>query len=143
MKKTFKKLLCLVICFLLCLTTPVCALSSDEATNQLISPRYSYVAEFNLGLDISTSGKAHCFSSITLNNSLHSCTVKMVLQRNDGSGWEDVKNWSSSGGQNVIVEKDWYVLSGYDYRVESTLKVYNANDRLIETLTEVSPVSSY
>lgn len=142
MKKSLKKVLCLCMCLLLSFAVPVSAQTPSEL-DYPVAPCYSYVSEIDLSLDISDSGLASFGTSVLLSNSNHSCTLKMVLQRENGSGWDNVKSWNFSGGMDLIAEKIWYVVPGYDYRIQSTVKVYNANERLIETITEESVVIFY
>lgn len=142
MKKILRKLVCFSLCFFLLFTVPVFAQTPADSEYP-VAPCYSYVTEFDLTLEILPSGKASCGTSVFLSNSNHSCKLEMVLQRDDGSGWDDVKTWTYSGEQDLIAEQAWYVASGYDYRIQSTLRVYNANDRLIETITEESAVAYY
>ena len=109
-----------------------------------ITPRYTYISSIITGLSISSAGKAACTTSVTLYSSTHDCKIDMVLQRDDGSGWDDVKSWTiTDDGPDIDIEEIWYVVPGYDYQVESTLYVYNANGRLIETTTTTSPIKSY
>ena len=134
MKKTLIKSLSvlLVLCLL---STTVFA-----AGTETVMPRYTYVQYILVGLEIEYDGRTYCHTGVTLYNSTHSCNLTMVLQRNDGSGWDDVKTWSGSGGENLDLEKYWYVDCGYEYRTANTIRVYNANGRLIETITTYSEI---
>ena len=123
----------------------LCLLSTAvfAAGTETVMPRYNYVANIVLGMSVDYDGRAYCYTGITLHQSTHSCSLTMVLQKNDGSGWDDVKTWSGSGGENLDLEKHWYVDSGYEYRTENTIRVYNASSRLIETITTYSEIWEY
>lgn len=127
----------------------LCLLSTTvlAAGTETVMPRYNYVANIVIGLEIEYGGiyegRAYCHTGITLHQSTHSCSLTMVLQRNDGSGWDDVKTWSGSGGQDLDLSHYWYVDSGYEYRTKNTIRVYNANGRLIETITTYSEIWEY
>ena len=143
MKKSLRKLISLFMALCL-MSTAVAAADLYEQSGNEIMPRYTYIQSIATGLGISTSGKASCYTSITLYNYTHSCKVNMVLQRNDGTGWDDVRSWTlTDDGVNIDIIGEWYVAPGYDYQVESTMYVYNANGRLIETTTTYSPIKYY
>ena len=127
----------LVLCLL---STTAFAVGSETVT-----PRYTYVAHIavGFGIEYENNGRSYCHTGITLYNSTHSCSLTMVLQRNDGSGWDDVKTWSGSGGQDLDLSEYWYVVPGYEYRTANTIRVYNASGRLIETITTYSEIWEY
>ena len=137
MKNNMTKALSILIVLCLLSTT------AFAAGTETVMPRYDYVALIGVGLEIEYNGRAYCHTGITLHHSTHSCSLTMVLQRNDGSGWDDVKTWSGSGGQDLDIEEYWYVDSGYEYRTKNTIRVYNASGRLIETITTYSEIWEY
>ena len=67
----------------------------------------------------------------------------MILQQNDGSGWDDIKSWTVTGGVDTHVSKTWYIESGYEYQVESHIYVYTANDLLAEYAVTYSPSGTF
>ena len=123
----------------------LCLLSTTAfaAGTETVMPRYNYVANIVLGMSVDYNGRAYCHTGITLHQSTHSCSLTMVLQKNDGSGWDDVKTWSGSGGHNLDLSEYWYVVPGYEYRTKNTIRVYNASGRLIETITTYSEIWEY
>ena len=121
-------------------TTPMTATEEEY----VVQPRFTYIWDVSVGLGIEYDGYSTCDTGLTLYEENHSARIDMTLQRNDGSGWEDVKSWSiTDDGPNVDLTEHWYVVSGYDYQVESTVYVYNSNGRLIEVTTEYSPIVEY
>lgn len=133
---------------ILSLTVIVCILLSmasfAASQESMIQPRWTYISEIGTGLDISLSGKATCYTSVALYSSPScTCTIEMILQQSDGSGWSDIKTWTGSGGRNTDIEKSWYIESGYEYQVESTTYVYNSDGDLVETAVTYSPIDSF
>lgn len=144
MKKT-RRVICVLLA--LCMMSISVSATNVEGTvveGTTVQPRFTYIIEVSVGLGIEPDGYSTCDTGLTLYETTHSAKINMTLQRNDGSGWEDVKTWSiTDDGPNADLTKHWYVISGYDYRVKSTVYVYNANDRVIEITTEYSPVVEY
>lgn len=138
-----------IICFLLavCLMSiSVSATSAVPAAEEtaMVQPRFNYIIETSVGLAIGIDGRSVSDAGVTLYESTHSAKITLTLQRNDGSGWDDVKTWSvTDDGPDIDIEEVWYVISGYEYRAVSVVRVYNANNRIIEMTTEYSPVVEY
>ena len=139
MKKLFPVLsLTIILCLLM--STTLLAVNEEY----VIQPRWTNISQIATGLDIALSGKATCYTSVALYTSSNcTCTIEMVLQQSDGSGWDDIKSWSISGGTDTGFEKYWYIDSGYEYQVESTTYVYNADGDLVETAVTHSPIDSF
>lgn len=140
MKKKLIPFLSLAV--VLCILLSTVAFATSE--KRVIQPRWTSISEIATGLDISLSGKATCYTSVALYSTSNcTCTIEMVLQQSDGSGWDDIKTWTVSGGRNTDIEKNWYVESGYEYQVESTTYVYDADGDLVETAVTHSPIDSF
>ena len=70
--------------------------------------------------------------------------LTMELQRSrDDTSWDTVKTWDTSGSGTIYLDKDWYVTSGYSYRVHVTAEVYSSNGTLVETAPTDSLTTSY
>lgn len=144
MKKVTVKVLSFVLVVSMMLGTAVYAEDTVLQTENMIQPRWTYISEITTALDISLGGKATCTTSVYLYSSLNStCTIEMILQQNDGSGWDDLKSWTISGGSDTDISKNWYIASGYEYRVESHIYVYTANNLLAEYAVTHSPTDSF
>ncbi len=93
----------------------------------------------DVGLNISSSGRADCYSQVVLDNTSDTAELTMELQRsNGGNSWRTIKTWSTSGSDTVTLDKDWYVTSGYTYRVHITVDVYTSSGSFAETESEDS-----
>ena len=118
-------------------------LAADVSPADVIMPRYTYVLDITMGFDIAGDGRSYCSTGVTLHSDNYTCSVEMTLQRYEDGDWEDVKSWSTTGGQNTDIEKFWYVASGYEYRTSNVVRVYNTNGRLVETITVESHTVDY
>ena len=144
MKKVAAKSLSVALALCIVLGTAAYAENNVLQTENMIQPRWTYIAQVITGLDISLAGKATCSTSVALySDSNCTCTIEMILQKNDGSGWDDIKSWTVSGGVDTHVSKAWYIESGYEYQVESHIYVYTANDLLAEYAVTHSPTDSF
>ena len=145
MKKRVRKIICLLLALCL-ISVSVFASSVNPATKteDTLQPRFTYIWSVSVGLGIELDGYSTCDTGLTLHEATHSAKISMTLQRYEDTGWEDVKSWSvTDDGPDVDLIEHWYVVSGYDYQVVSTVYVYNANGRIIEVTTEYSPVVEF
>ena len=145
MKNYARKSLCilLVLCFT-SLNVFATNVASDTATENTVQPRFTYISYASVGLGIEYDGYSTCDTGVTLYESNYDVEIIMTLQRNDGSGWEDVKTWSIiDDGPDADLTKHWYVLSGYDYQVVSDIFVYNQDNVIVEIITEDSPIVEF
>ena len=145
MKQKAKKVACilLVMCLMSVNIIATAALTATEE-EYAVQPRFTYIWSISVGLGIEPDGYSTCDTGMTLYEETHSARIDMTLQRNDGSGWDDVKSWSvTDDGPDVDITEHRYVVSGYDYRVVAEVRVYNSNGRIIEMTTEYSPIVEY
>ena len=144
MRHCVKKALCilLVLCFVS--ISAFAANGNFGAAKNVVQPRFTYIGYASVGLGIEHDGYATCDTDVTLYESIYDVEIIMTLQRNDGSGWEDVRSWTIiDDGPNADIIKHWYVVSGYDYQVMSDIFIYNQNNVIIELTTEFSPIVEY
>ena len=141
MKNILKRSLCLLTAILtLCVSAS--AVSPQEAVDlSEITPRYAYIRNANASLTI-TSGLADSSATVSTSSSSYDVELTVELQQNR-SGWDTIKTWTDSGARYASAGGNWYVVSGYDYRVKATATVYNSSGREIETATLYSNVESY
>jgi len=145
MKHHARKVLCILL--ILCLTN-ISAFATnvapDTAAENTVQPRFTHIWNASVGLGIEYDGYSTCDTGVTLYESIYDVEIVMTLQRNDGSGWEDVKTWSIiDDGPDADLTKHWYVLSGYDYQVMSNIFVYNQDNVIVELTTEYSPIVEF
>ena len=138
MKKKFLSVV-LVACALCTTLAPV-----SKATNTSdIEPYYTGIAQVSVSIDIdsTTLGElttSYCF--VRLYDG-YNADVTLSLQRSsDKSNWTTIKDWETSGEEQLEIEKEYFVLEGYYYRVNVLVFVYNENGGIVEIVTKNSAV---
>jgi hypothetical protein len=116
-------------------------ISVAEGDSSLL--RFSRIDTLSLDFSISSSGKSTSYGSVKLSNSTDTVELTLDLQQSSGSSWSTIKTWSTSGSNKVTLEKDWYVASGYNYRLAVTANVYNSSGSLVEIAVAYSAIVSY
>ena len=103
---------------------------------------YTYISSIFVNFDISSSGLTDDYCRVYIPNSSCSCWVYMYLQRwNSGTGeWETIKTWSTDGSGTITLEKEWYVASGYAYRLKIIVYVYDSDGLLGESAAAYSDI---
>ena len=122
-KKTAAQLL-LVIAAILSMT-----MTAFAGPQKRVDPRWSYFTTVVGYLDISSSGKATAMATVSANKSkVDKVKVTCNLQRFENSSWKTVKSWSEESDADtphvVMMEKTYYVVEGYSYRIEVKSKAY-------------------
>ena len=144
MKSCVKKTLCILLTLCFMSMNAFAANGVSETTESIVQPRFTYIWHATVGLGIDPNGYSTCDTGVTLYESYHSAKIVMSLQRYEDSDWENVKTWTiTDDGPDVDLTKHWYVVSGYDYQVQSDIYVYNQNNQIIEIITEYSPVVEF
>ena len=127
--KRFLTLL-LVCAMFLALASPISA-----ATAEPVQPRFAYINSTYVNLTINeTTGIANCYSECTANSGVSIVSIGTLQQYTDGA-WNDVKSWTGVGSRYAIIDKNWAVYSGYQYRFFVTFKIYNSSGILLESHT--------
>lgn len=130
-------------CFLCILVALLCYATVASATETSIEPRFTYVVNHVVGLNIDSSSKAICSSSVE-SIAGYPVQVQCKLQKKVGNDWVTVTYWTKSGTGAAIAGGTYYVFSGYEYRVTATVQVYNADKTyVLESSTQYSNVISH
>ena len=140
--KTKKIAFSLCVLILIGMLSPmVMALDPDFPPEDPIEPDpYSYIAMIDIYFDISSSGLTDDYCRVYIPDTTCGCWLDMFLERwnSSTSTWETVKSWSKYGVETITLEKEWYVASGYTYRLECSIEVYDSNMMLCETVAAYS-----
>ncbi len=113
-----------------------------EYDKEIITPKFSYISNFQNDFEISASGKASIASHLYAFNS-DEVRVTGYLQQYKNGGWSNVKSWIESvAGNSVALEEDYYVESGYTYRYISYGYVY-VDGYVVESTSYESNKISY
>ena len=126
--------LLLVIASILSLT-----MTAVAGPQKRVDPRWSYFTTVVGDLDISSSGKATAMATVSANKSkVDKVKVTCNLQRFENGSWKTVKSWSEESDTDtphiVMMEKTYYVVEGYSYRIEVKSKAYK-DGALKESIT--------
>ena len=110
-----------------------------------VQPRYIKIVNLSATLEsISLAGRATCSSLVSILDATCSVTITAELQQSgDGTSWDTIKTWSSSGNRTAETAGYWYVDKGYGYRVLATATVYNSSGNIVETASATSLVREY
>lgn len=142
MKRKLISILALLLVTASLLALPAAAAESAYSEST-VSPRYVNIRAFTASIDISSSGKAECYTYIKTANSSYSITVNMVLQRYVNDSWTTVKSWTSSGTGSLIMDKSYYITGDYYYRTGAAATIRDENGAFIETATIASQSCYY
>lgn len=117
--------------------------NSVTVDDNLIIPYYEYISFVGSSLSIASNGKAVAGGDVYYSGNYNS-SLTVELQRLNGSSWSTIKSWnqSYSGRGYHDLEEEYYVLSGYNYRVITTATIYN-QATVLETASSVSSVVAY
>lgn len=135
--KTMYRVLCFILATVCILLTLTAFAYANEASRE--NPlRYTGISGISAGLTISNIGGATCTGD-AITYSGYSVDLTMELQR-DGS---TIKTWSKSGSTVVSLSKTYYVTSGHNYQVVTSVDVYNSKGAYVATYSCTSNVKSY
>jgi len=137
MKRNVQK----AISLLLLMGTLATNFMTVQATNiqaANIEPRYIGIAQLRSSLNISSGGAASCTGKVILWDDY---TADLTIElKQDGT---IIKTWTKSGSGVVSGGGTYYVASGHDYVVTTTVAVYDKDGRVVETPSKDSPESHY
>lgn len=137
------------LCLSLTLATPQALAANDTASISIVAldPRFEHLSRISAGLTISTLGRASCGGSFTIYDIYdgYDSRMTMVLEQYTDSGWEPVKEWSEdfTGAGVKMMDKGYYVSSGYRYRMTVTAEIFDSRGNVIETVSCDSPIKEY
>lgn len=131
----------------LALATPK-ALAYETSTADIAvvfqEPRFEHLSRISSGLTISSLGRAACGGSFTTYDEYDS-RMTMTLQQFVDSEWVDIKEWSQdfTGSGVKMMDKGYYVKSGYRYRMTVTVEILDSDGSVLETEYCDSPIKEY
>lgn len=122
------------------------AIDPDTPADDPLDPSpYTYIATINIVFDISSTGLTDDYCQVYIPDTTCTATLDMYLQRwnTNTSRWETVKSWSKQGVETITLEKEWYVASGYIYRLKCAISVYDSDGLLGEVAVGYSTHVTY
>lgn len=107
-----------------------------------MGPLWTEIAEFTNSFDISDSGRA-TVESILYAFDVDEIRLKADLQQLKNGSWSTIKSWTSTSNDiYCAIGEEWYVVSGYSYRLATTGTVYK-NGSQVEQATYTSEAYVY
>lgn len=119
-----------------------CILNVAQAEKR-ITPYYSYTSSITASLSIN-DGIAKATGKVIPEENRHTSITVHLQQESDSGTWFTISTWTSnntSGKSEAGGTKS--LVSGYNYRVYVTGKVYNSAGAAIETVNKYSVTKSY
>ena len=136
MKKSMRRIISTVLAACI-LTIGTGALAAEAQISSPNSVMWTHTDFISAGLTIGNLGYATCSSSLEITNSTDTGTLYMKLQRYSNGTWNDVYTWSTSGYDCLTLGGNYYVTSGYQYRVHAIGYVFTGG-----TLEEITTQDS-
>lgn len=123
--------------FAMALLVSVWSTNCLAAESTQIEPRFTGISALYSTLTVSANGGAACNGKV-ITRSGYTADVTVELKQ-DGT---TIKTWTASGSGVVSAGGTYFVMSGHDYIVTTTVDVYKSGT-LIESPSKDSPESSY
>ncbi|NLK91897.1 MAG: hypothetical protein GX273_02000 [Bacteroidales bacterium] len=145
-KKIVSKVITSVIVILICLSD-ISIVFAAEQNNQIksetyaISPYFLYITRCENNLILNSGGRLTCEGKTEVQYG-YIAGLTIELQQYDGQ-WETIKTWNSSDSTVVSLYKDWYVVSGYQYRLKLTHTAKSSNSTVIDSFVNYSKTITY
>lgn len=136
MKKTIRRIILLTMILAVFGTS----LNASAAVRPSVQPYYENAYFCSAALQISEKGLATCYGRIDLYSGVSADMTMTLYRSSNKTSWSSVKSWSTD---ETSIEKDYYITSGYYYRVMLDINIYNSQNKLSEEITEYSSVCSY
>lgn len=83
-------------------------------------------------LEISTDRKAMCSDNVIIKSG-YTANVTWSLQKQSQKTWVLETTWNSTGKGEISLQKFYYITHGYNYRLVTTVSVYNSVGKQVET----------
>lgn len=109
-----------------------------------VEPMYTGISGIKPSLTISSSGYASCVDTVKLRVG-YSADVTWELQRSSKTAntWTTQMTWKDSGSGVLSLSKHQFVTSGYKYRLQASVDVYNSDGARVESSVVCSNIVIY
>lgn len=127
-----KKILTFILIITLFCSVSITSYAADKEELAEKTPEYglrmTYINSVIASLSISSDGLSNSYAKMYAYSGVDSIKISMHLQKYD-NGWKTVKNWSKEFDSTYgSLSKDWYVMSGYEYRVLAYFYAYDGSN---------------
>lgn len=133
-------IICVILLFSMVTQTALAYEPETPPEDPLDPSPYTYIATILVNFEISSSGLTDDYCQVYIPDNSYSCNLYMLLQRwSDSLGdWETIKSWNASGTDTITLEKEWYVVHGYTYRLKNVIYVLDSDGLLAESTSAYS-----
>lgn len=144
-----KKILMLLVVFICLSTVDVMAQDVEEYVNdidseELYMPRYVEITSIDAVLSVDNFGKALIIASTRGSTNVSKIVLSVELMQYKNGRWNSLRYWKTTNNLSIAsFVKEYFLESGYDYKLYVTAKVYDSRDKLIDSTTESSKIVSY
>lgn len=122
----------------------VFAADFDTPETPVNPDEYQHILAFSAGLSIGSGGKSTSSGILNSWYSTDKIYMTITLQKKPASGsWSYVTSWSGSGTGYLSMNKNYYVVPGYNYRCIVRVSVYSSSGTYIEGDTSYSNIVYY
>ena len=132
-----------VICF-----SGTNAFASDQNLLQIpvkssgyVSPYFKVIISYWNNLTLSSGGKLACEGRTQVQDG-YKAGITIELQQ-DNNGWSTIKTWNGSDWDTIYLSEDWYVESGYSYRLKLTHTALDSDDAILDSFISYSKTVTY
>lgn len=146
MKSILRKMLCVMMVCLICMSGYVATatdLTDDDSISQ-VTPRYAGISTIVGNLDITSAGKAECYAEVYLYSGYTATmTATLLFKQKNATTWTDLTSWTKSGSGNFYIDKEHYIISGFDYCLEINIKVKDSKGNTVDDVTKYTSTRSF
>lgn len=136
-----KPIRCAIILLSLIITAN-CGIWATATQSSSAEPMYVGLARMTPELSISSSGIISCTDKVKLRSG-YSANVTWELQSGTGSQLTGITSWTDSGTTELILDTTRRATHGNNYRLKTSVKVYNSGGTLVDDEIKYSRTVSY
>lgn len=131
-----------VVIFLTLIITVNSGLMASAAQLVPIEPMYTGLMRLKPDVSISSSGTITCTDTVTLKGG-YSANVVWELQSGTGYTLTGTSTWTKSGTSVLSLNVTRQAIRGNNYRLKTSVKVYNSSNQLVDDEVMYSKTVSY
>jgi hypothetical protein len=133
-----KRVIAVIVSLLILFMIPMQLVASEINKDSPIGPMWTSIVDFANTFSISSSGEAIVNSQLHANSNINRVVLTTSIQQYKNGSWTTIKSWSSTSySSSGLIDQNWNLVSGYNYRLVSSGSVYE-NGTLIETTSYIS-----
>ena len=146
-KKVFSKVVASIAAISICFSCISATAAGQKASialvqaNASVSPYFIAIVSYFNNLTLNSGGRLTCEGETEVQYG-YIAGITIELQQYNKQ-WTTIKTWSDSDSTIVSLSKDWYVASGYQYRLKLTHTAMESDLTVVETFISYSKTVTY